>query len=122
MSTELQIKLAHIGMEPAIIRKHEKRIKRRIARLKAKGANDLTADYRKLHNLQSHRRWEVRNAARATHLALGYLKGVSYKAMEQKTCERKRDLYIVPDVVRMIRKYGVEPGFDREKLQEWFDA
>lgn len=121
MSTELRIKLAHIGMEPAIIRKHEKRIKARIAHIKAKGGNDTQTSYSELHKLQHHRRWDVRNAARATHLACGFIKGIPYSAMESKTDVGKRRLYIAPAVVKMVRKYH-DPEFTKEQLDDWFQA
>lgn len=123
--TGLCIKLAHIGMEPSIIRKHEKRIKNRIQYLKDKQSNDgVDTSYFELHRLQHHRRWIVRNEERATHLALGFLSGKSYKAMEHKTCVHVRRCYIVPKMMAMIRKYEYSDGTTRAEvtdlINEWF--
>lgn len=123
--TELCIKLAHIGMEPSIIRKHEKRIKNRIQYLKDKQSNDgVDTSYNELHRLQHHRRWVVRNEARATHLALGFLSGKSYKAMEHKTCVHVRRCYIKPKMIKMIMKYGYSDGTTWEEVSDllhwWF--
>ena len=124
--TELRIKLAHIGMEPSIIRKHERRIKNRIQYWKDKRLNnddEVILSYSELHSLQHHRRWDVRNEARATHLALGFLSGKSYKVMENKACIHVRRCYIQPKIVEMVLKYG-HTTFSREEITEqvkdWF--
>jgi len=124
--TELRIKLAHIGMEPSIIRKHEKRIKNRIQYLKDKQANvGVETSYSELHRLQHHRRWIVRNEARATHLALGFLSNKSYKAMENKTCVHVRRCYIQPKVVAMLIKYNYTDStkeYVTKLVIEWYET
>lgn len=124
MSTELRIKLQHIGMEPGIIRKHEQRIKRRIAHIKNKQSNqDVAPSYAELHRLQHHRRWDVRNAARATHLALGYIRGKPYSEMEDPNLTNtfKRDAYIVSPMMKMIRRYG-DDDVSSKMVHEWFET
>jgi len=108
MSIELRIKLAHLGMEPALIRKHEVRIKKKLEYLKNKNTNiDVNSLIQQRQRLNHHRRWTVRNAARATHLAIGFLNERAYFSMERNTEVGKRDKHIVPEVVRMVNKYRI---------------
>lgn len=104
--TELRIKLAHIGMEPNVIRKHERRIKARIARAKARGVNDHSTSYLELHKINHHRRWVVRNEARATHLACAFIRGTPYSSVELKCEIGKRDRYISSKVLGMVSRYA----------------
>ena len=118
MSVELRIKLQHIGMEPSIIKKHEKRIKRKLEYLKNSQSNSDPSGFEKTRRkLIHHRRWDVRNEIRATGLALAFIRGTDYNVLEQKVKEfYKRKYYIIPKVVRMIKKYHPDKDFtDNEK-------
>jgi len=107
MSTELRIKLAHIGMEPAIIKIHEQRIKNKLAYLKRKSSNVDTSNlFAERQRLIQHRRWNVRNDARSTHLALGFLTGMPYESLEINCEVGKRNRHIYPKVCEMVFKYG----------------
>lgn len=59
--------------------------------------------YCELHN---HRVWNVRNEARATQLAVAFMKGKKYKTIEP-ICKDDRKLYftITPRVVAMLKSY-----------------
>ena len=57
-------------------------------------------------NLRNHRIWNVRNEARATQLAVAFMKGKDYKKIEP-TCKDlyKLEQYILPRIVTMVEKY-----------------
>lgn len=109
MSIELKIKAKHLALEPAIIRLEEKKLKKR---MKYHRSEDQTSTWSlewKLRSLTNHRKIDVRNEARATHLARAYIEGKPYVQVERK---RKDDYYfmkyIVPRVVAMVTKYGTK--------------
>jgi hypothetical protein len=101
---KLKIKAKHLAAEPAIIR-HEER--------KLKGLEKK--------DLQDHRKWDVRNEARATQLAIAFLKGKDYKRIEPKLRDPFdwRHSVVQKRVIAMVKKYG---GYvDRAKeVIEWF--
>ena len=95
MSIELKIKSKHLALEPAIIRKEEDKVKKQIKHYKMyhqisadgtfasyKEHPELTDLWLRYGNLVSHRKWEVRNEARATYLARAFIKGVPYNVVE----------------------------------------
>lgn len=113
MSIELKIKSKHLALEPAIIRKEEQKLLKRIQQLKAyHQINDhwdsiIAPVHHKWWDLQHHRKWDVRNESRATYIARAYIKGIPYRTAEQKsefndTFKR----FILPRVFDMVAKYG----------------
>lgn len=113
MSIELKIKSKHLALEPAIIRKEEYKLLNQIRWWKQQLPND-EAKIDSLHfkrvSLINHRRWDVRNEARATHLARAYISGISYKAVEAKCKDNIVFKYnIFPRVLDMVAKYGDKP-------------
>lgn len=112
---KLQIKSKHLALEPAIIR-HEERKLRKAIRANRNYQDSKTADAlsSKWYSLYTHRKWDVRNEARATHLTRAYLAGKSYKSVE-KTCYNNDLLKttIVPRIVSMVLKYGPEAYFKK---------
>lgn len=113
MSIELKIKAKHLALEPAIIRKEECKLLKQIIETKRfHQVNDNIGDliypfHRKWRELNSHRKWDVRNEARATHLARAYIKGMPYNAVENKRNEEYTfQTYILPRVCSMVAKYG----------------
>ena len=116
MSIELKIKSKHLALEPAIIRKEEHKLLKQIKHTKSyHQVNDDFSDliyplHVKYSNLSNHRKWDVRNEARATHLARAFIHEQSYKEVEQK---RENEFlfktYIVPRVFSMVAKYGKNP-------------
>ncbi len=131
MSIELKIKSKHLALEPAIIRKEEYRILKQIAWTKKKyQVNDVYGDvlyplYSKYFSLSNHRKCDVRNEARATHLTRAFLRGLPYKCVESKV----HDLVILrvviaPRIVSMVAKYSDRPlkkMWDREKKKMVYD-
>lgn len=120
MSVELRIKLAHIGMEPAIIRKHERRIKKRLQYHRDTLSNrDPCGDEALRHSLIQHRRWNVRNEARATHLACAFIKETPYRDCEETCDVGKRVKHIDHRTINMIRKYDSNyAGADRKTVED----
>ena len=117
MSIELKIKSKHLALEPAIIRKEEKKLLKQIRYHKEKQdsqtAHQLFYKYVSLHD---HRKINVRNESRATLLARAFIAGIPYRAVEQKrTDERLFEKFIVPRVVAMVTKYG---GKDNWKITD----
>lgn len=109
MCIELKIKSKHLALEPAIIRKEEEKLKRRIKYHRSGYGDQISAITLgwKLCSLTNHRKIDVRNESRATHLARTYLAGKPYAQAELK---RNDDYYfvrvIVPRVVAMVTRYG----------------
>ena len=107
MSVKLKIKSKHLALEPAIIRAEENKLKRMIrwARLHQKNEEEMSATC-SLNSFCSHRRFDVRNEARATYLARAYIEGRHYESVEKSRKEETVfHLYIVPRVVSMVIKY-----------------
>jgi hypothetical protein len=58
------------------------------------------------HELYLHRVTQVRNEARATQLAIAFMKGKEYKTIEKSVKDpNKRKFYIIPRVLSMLIKY-----------------
>ena len=102
---KLKIKVKHLATEPAIIR-HEER--------KLRGFDKKV--------LQDHRKTVVRNEARATQLAILFLKGKAYKTAEP-VCKDfgKFEYYIVPRIVTMVNKYKSysDPKVSKNDIVDW---
>lgn len=118
MSVELKIKSKHLALEPAIIRKEEQKLLKQIRSYKEYHQvtiNEFYVNYKEhpdLNNIQSkyarlvsHRRWDVRNEARATYLARAYIKGVPYKVLERNN-DGKLIKPVMDSLVRMVMKYS----------------
>lgn len=119
MSTELKIKAKHLALEPAIIRKEEQKI---LKRIRSGRVNDTTPLLRKYNELHLHRKWNVRNEARATELARAFLAGKEYKKVEQKRKpenEYKFKNYIVPRIAAMVQKYGTASKVTDQQIIDW---
>lgn len=118
MSIELKIKSKHLALEPGIIRKEERKL---LTRIRSGRVNDTAEAFRKYESLHNHRKWNVRNEARATELARAYIFGKPYKAVEskrKKENEYKFLVYIVPRIVAMVNKYGKDT-VDNDKIRSW---
>ena len=92
----LKIKVKSLAAEARII-KHEERKTRGLER----------------RELQDHRKGVVRREARHSGLALGYLRGRAYRAMEA-TCRTAPDWSAVE---RMIKRYG--PPRHNMSFEDW---
>lgn len=111
MSIELKIKACSLAAEAVIIKRLEKRAKRAWQRRRT---NEKARDAFWL--LRHHRTEDVRDAARSTHLARAFIKGVQYSHVE---CFA----YSKPDfeaVEKMAVRYGgVDPRETQQKFAAW---
>lgn len=107
MTIELKIKQKHLALEPNIIRKEECKLKKRMRHHRSEdGTSSIDLEW-KLQSLTNHRRWNVRNEARATHLARTFIEGKPYSLAERKrNDDRLFQLYIVPRIFAMVQRYG----------------
>lgn len=108
MCIELKIKAKHLALEPQIIRAEEEKLKKRMKYHRSDDSVSAISLGWKLDSLIRHRRWDVRNEARATHLARAYIAGKAYSSTEKRSKENDCmfRMYIVPRVLAMVTKYG----------------
>lgn len=123
MSIELKIKEKHLALEPGIIRCEEEKLKEQIKYNKDK-LKDTGALVTKLWSLGRHRRWDVCNETRATHLARTYLAGKPYTYAEKKRKQDRESRFqysIIPRIVAMVKKYGIgdQLNIDDNKIRAW---
>lgn len=118
MSIELKVKANSLAAEARIIRKIEKKLKENFH----KASNETQAEFRNDHvnrfnNLHNHKTASVRKAARSTHLARMYIKGLFYSKVEAVSYERPD--YI--SIAKMVRQYGGEEfdNITRESIVPW---
>lgn len=124
MCIELKIKSKHLALEPQIIRTEENKLKKQMKHHRAEVDGTSVFDLEsKLDSLINHRRWNVRNEARATVLARTYLAGKPYAYAEQRSKDNDIlfALYIVPRIVAMVARYGTrdQRNVTREIILEW---
>ena len=109
---KLKIKAKSLAEEAKIIRKEE----RKLLDIPKNSEYAISET-----ELTFHRKWDVRNEARATQLAIAYLKGKKYKDVERKIHDRELLLvYIFPRVFKMIQKYG-DGKIKQFDLKKWFE-
>jgi hypothetical protein len=104
MSIKLKIKSKHLALEAGVIRFEEQKLKRQIEWAKHRPEyTNLCVDW---NSLNSHRRFDVRNEARATYLARGYIEGKKYQTIENNLKDLGTfNTYILPRVVSMVIRY-----------------
>jgi hypothetical protein len=114
MQVHLKVKIKSLAAESRIIR-HEERKSLRHARsiLAAQrkaneeaGVNDeidLDPLYSKFNSLRQHRITQVRNEARASLIAYGFMRGRAYREIEQKG---KTPHAVLMSAHRMIERFG----------------
>lgn len=104
---KLRIKLKSLAEEARIIRREERLMKLR---------------HERPDQLCQHRRWTVRNEARATLLAYAFLKGLPYDRVERKVKEEVHfRTCIQPKAAAMVKKYGWEASHDDKQLERWYE-
>jgi hypothetical protein len=122
MCIELKIKAKHLALEPSIIRNEEQKL---IRRMKHHRSDDKTSTWSlewKLNSLTNHRKINVRNESRATHLARTYLAGKPYVQAEHKRIDDAYFVqYIAHRVVAMVMKYGdkEQRKTTKDMILEW---
>lgn len=132
MSIELKIKSKHLSVEAEIIRHEERKqlhhVRYKLNEIRSTGANrDLNFEAATMlssyFNLRQHRKWDVRNEARATHLARAFLSNKPYNDVEMKRKPGNEYAFslIIPRIVAMVNKYGNEV-VTTEEIKKWCDA
>ena len=123
MCIELKIKAKHLALEPQIIRDEEKKLKKRMKYHRSDDSVSSISLGWKLNSLIHHRRWNVRNEARATHLARAFIAGKEYSFAEKRSKENDDmfSLYIVPRILAMVTKYGdkEQRKATRDTITQW---
>ena len=121
MSIELKIKAKHLALEPNIIRKEECKLKKQM-----KHNRDGETSYwelsRKREELSVHRRWNVRNESRSTHLARAFIEGRTYHSTERKRNDDNLfQMYIIPRIHAMVQRYGKgeQRRITLDVIKEW---
>ena len=110
MSIELKIKAISLADEARTIRRFE-RAQRRLGNLE------------KYVSLRSHRINEVRQEARATHLARAYIAGKTYKSVEQKVKKGKElSSHDHTRIKNMVWKYGGYAPDLKDKIKAWLSS
>lgn len=117
MKFHLELHAAALAAETRLTRRKERAALRNMNRLRKEQKNaDKTAQ--ELHLLQRHRAVVVRSEARATHLALAFLRGYQYKDIE-------RFAHSEPDwnyVNHLVLKYvDQDVRITSQKFAEWID-
>lgn len=123
MSIELKVKSKHLSVEAAIIRHEEVKLKRQIE-WKKDHEEEIELLLIKLHSLNFHRRWDVRNENRATFLARAYIAGVPYKEIEQNRKpenELKFRHTVLNRVLSLVKKYS-NANLDMKHITAWVDV
>lgn len=136
MSFELKIRAKHLAAESKIIRFEEHKTKAKIKKLKERSKKTDSEEIRKwkaeqgfkLASLQEHRKTVVRPAARRTHLARAYLKGLAYKDVEQKLTSKPPLAYEgydyigrnVKQIAESVTRYGKKTT--PEEIRSWILA
>lgn len=124
MSVELKIKTKSLSEESKIIRKEERKllgmVRWNIAQHRETGSNDEYQIYNDTsfmtrHRLEKHRKFDVRNESRATHIARAFISAVPYSVIESKVNDMDSfNKYILPRVVKLVVKYGELSQEDRK--------
>lgn len=130
MTYQLRIKAISLALEAQAIRKDEKKALDR--RKSAKTDERRTKLYNQYADLRNHRVIDVRNEARATNIARGFLRGLRYDQIETMPKGLRKgmnrfDTYLLGNdgpnwdrVLRLIDKYGTKS--DQARLDSWLDA
>lgn len=99
---KLKIKVKHLAEEARIIRHEENKYGYR------KYLSGSFYKFNPNNTLREHRRWDVRNEARATQLARAMLKGKKYSSIEskRKSCKSYAFVEVRKRVAKMVSKYA----------------
>lgn len=77
--------------------------------------------WKEFMRLQDHRRFHVRDHARAGLLAYAFLRGVPYRKVERKTHDSEAHLNAIKkEVRRLVSKFGEEGKDYKKDLDIWF--
>jgi hypothetical protein len=127
----MKVRIKELAQEAKFIRLEENRIIKEKTYLWDKlpdASEDIRLHYAylcgDLGDLKSHRKCEVREAARAAQLAYAFLRGVPYLKVESKRKPEKDyrfNKYIVPEIKRLTKKFGKLFSWKNESYDEEVD-
>ena len=119
-SAELKIKSKSLAAEAVFIRMEEQKLKERM-KYKRERQIPTEINYATFSKLQSHRKHELRDHARATYLARAFGEGRSYKNVECNGYKGVNTTEFMKKVVAMVNKYyNVEPVTETT-ITTWMD-
>ena len=124
MKIHLKMKICSLAEEARIIRRMEKRIvkRRRHWAKKTDTSVDMRSEPMRL-SLQQHRQFVVRLEARNSNLAYGFLRGRTYKQVEDRhrPVDKQRSRPASwSRVADLVAKYGnMDKRIAAQKLAEW---
>jgi hypothetical protein len=116
MQTYLKVKIKSLATEAGIIRLEERRAKRQCSWARTHQHESLGASEALFRGLRMHRVKEVRNEARASLVAYGFLRGKRYAQIEPPGSKRLN----MDAVKRLVAKYGGKPAV--EGVDDWAGA
>jgi len=108
----LRVRIKELAQEAKFIKFEENRIKRK--------RSPTNEDYEDLYKLQMHRRYTVRQAARAAQLAYAFLRGIPYREVEPNSqIDDWLFNHLKKEIKRLTSKFGYG-NFDSE-VDDWFN-
>lgn len=118
----LKVKVKSLAEEARIIRREEHAAKRQYRWAKnQQGAEEI---YTEAHNtfwgLRHHRTYDVRNEARAAHIAYGYLRGLEYSMIETPEVPLNPNGFMCDRIVKLVNKYG-KKSITNANLETWMN-
>ena len=123
MSIELKIKAKSLAAEALLIRREERKQLGHARWSKAAGnQQDAATAYWTYQRLHNHRKHEVRNEARWTHLARAFIKGLPYSAVETKPTRRPVDVSAVSRMVKAYHLTSRRNNYGPGAIRDWIDA
>lgn len=103
----LKVNVCSLAEEARIIRREEVAIKK---------SSPLKGNDPAFCRLNGHRRWELRNEARAAQLLYGFVRGVPYEVLEKKADWKS---YSWTDTLNRLSRKCKRFGVEYSKVQEW---
>lgn len=132
MLVYLKVKIKSLAAEAKIIRIEEHRfrpwtarMKRRLAKSNVQPSVAAIAGNREAWlGLKDHRRFDVRNEARAAHLAYGFLRDMPYRRMEPKchSMATQDRIQLWAKINRLVTRYGPPEYRDPKEADKYIVA
>lgn len=123
MFLKLKVKSNSLAAEARIIRKLEHKLRNKLRWERSHSKDVKSSEVQMLDELQVHRRTFIREEARATCLALGFLSNRIYNSIESNRKPEKEvcfQQYIIPKIVYLVKKYG-DPQTSKEVILKWIN-
>lgn len=107
MVSKLKVNVCSLMAESRIIRKEVERFKRE---------SKMKGDDPKCQDLIWHRRWHIRNEARAAQLLYAFVRGMPYRAVERTA---DKDAYKWTDTWKRIKSKCGKLGIEYDVVVAW---